>query len=241
MGRRSKRYKQFAEKIDREHLYPVTEAVGLVKETSGANFDPTVECAIRLGVDPSKGDQSVRGTLSLPHGTGKTPRVVVFAKGEAVEAAEAAGADRVGAEDLVAEIDGGWDEFDILVAMAEMMRNVGRLGKKLGPRMPNQKAGTLASSADELGGIIKELKAGRVEFKQDRAAILHVAVGKASFGADQLLENLDHLVGAVVRARPASAKGRYITAIAISSSQGPGVKLDLQDALGRASQSEGPG
>jgi len=233
MAPRTKRYKELAEQVEREQYYATEAAVELVNATSKVSFDPTVECAIRLGVDPSQGDQTVRGTLSLPHGTGKTPRVVAFAKGEAATAAEEAGADRVGDDDLVADIDGGWDEFDILVALAPMMRDIGRLGKKLGPRMPNKKAGTIATDADGIASIVRELKSGRVEFKMDKAAILHVPIGKASFDAAQLLENLDALVGAVVRARPASAKGRYIRAISISSSQGPGVKLDVQDAIAR--------
>jgi large subunit ribosomal protein L1 len=234
MARHGKRYQNLSKLVDKTQRYALEEAVDLIKQTAEANFDQTVEVAIRLGVDPSKGEETVRGSLTLPHGTGRTPRVVVFAKGEEATAAEEAGADRVGADDLIEEIDGGWDEFDVLVAQAQMMRDVGKLGKKLGPRMPNKKAGTIAAQADELAAIIRELKAGRVEFKMDRAAILHVPVGKASFEKQQLLENVSALIAAVVRARPAAAKGRYIVSIALSTSMGPSVKLNVADALDQA-------
>lgn len=233
MPKHGKRYLKLAQLVDKTRLYTVDEAVDLVQQTSEVKFDPTVEITIRLGVDPAKGEQNVRGSLTLPHGTGKTPRIAVFAKGEAAGAAEEAGADRVGAEDLIEAVDGGWSDFDVLVAHATMMRDVGKLGKKLGPRMPNKKSGTIAAQTDELVGIITELKSGRVEFKMDRGAVLHVAIGRASFDRAQLLENLDALVGAVVRARPSAAKGRYITGIALASTMGPGVKLDLSDALAR--------
>jgi len=233
MGRHGKRYQELAKLVNKAHYYPVDEAADLVKKTSKVNFDPAVDVAIRLGVDPSKGEQSVRGSLTLPHGTGKTPRVVVFAKGEAASAAEGAGADRVGAEDLIEALDGGWSEFDVLVAHAPMMRDVGRLGKKLGPRMPNKKAGTIGATPDELAAVVRELKSGRVEFKMDRGAVLHVPVGRASFEAAQVAENLDALIGAIVQARPAAAKGRYIIAISISSAMGPAVKIDVQDAVRR--------
>ncbi|MBM3497715.1 MAG: 50S ribosomal protein L1 [Armatimonadetes bacterium] len=234
MARHSKRYLEAAKLVDKTQLYSLEEAVELVKKTSQVKFDPAVEVAIRLGVDPSKGEQTVRGSLTLPHGTGRTPRVVVFAKGEAAEAAEAAGADRAGGDDLIEAIDGGWSEFDVLVAHASIMREVGKLGKKLGPRMPNKKAGTIAATPEELGSIVRELKSGRVEFKMDRGAVLHVSVGRASFETSQLLENLDALIGAVVQARPSAAKGRYLIGIAIASTMGPGVKIDVQDALRRA-------
>jgi len=234
MARHSKRYLEAAKLVDKTQLYSLEEAVELVKKTSQVKFDPAVEVAIRLGVDPSKGEQTVRGSLTLPHGTGRTPRVVVFAKGEAAEAAEAAGADRAGGDDLIEAIDGGWSEFDVLVAHASKLREVGKLGKKLGPRMPNKKAGTIAATPEELGSIVRELKSGRVEFKMDRGAVLHVSVGRASFETSQLLENLDALIGAVVQARPSAAKGRYLIGIAIASTMGPGVKIDVQDALRRA-------
>ncbi|MGQ9730965.1 MAG: 50S ribosomal protein L1 [Candidatus Zipacnadales bacterium] len=233
MGRHSKRYQKLATLVDKTHYYSVDEAIELVKKTSQVNFDPTVDVAIRLGVDPTKGEQTVRGSLTLPHGTGRTPRVVVFARGEAATAAEQAGADRVGAEDLIEAIDEGWDEYDVLVAHAPMMREVGRLGKKLGPRMPNKKAGTIGATAEELAAIVRELKAGRVEFKMDRGAVLHVSLGKASFQNEMLAENFDALLGAVMMARPAAAKGRYIVGIALSSSMGPGIKVDVNDAVRR--------
>lgn len=233
MARHSKRYINAAKAVDKTRYYSLEEAVNLVKQTSTVKFDSTVDIAVRLGVDPSKGEQNVRGSLTLPHGTGKTPRVVVFARGEAAVAAEQAGADRVGADDLIEDIDGGWSDFDVLVAHAAMMRDVGRLGKKLGPRMPNKKAGTIAATPEELASIVRELKSGRVEFKMDRGAVLHVPVGRASFETNQLLENLDALIGAIVQARPAAAKGRYILGISLSSTMGPAVKVDVQDALRR--------
>jgi large subunit ribosomal protein L1 len=234
MPRHSKRYLEAAKQVDKTQLYAADEAIELVRKTSTVKFDTTVEISIRLGVDPAKGEQSVRGSLTLPHGTGRTPRVVAFAKGEAAEAAETAGADRAGGEDLIEAIDGGWAEYDVLVAHASIMRDVGKLGKKLGPRMPNKKAGTIAATPDELASIVRELKSGRVEFKMDRGAVLHVPLGRVSFETDQLLENLDALVSAVVAARPSAAKGRYILGIAVASTMGPGVKIDVQDALRRA-------
>jgi len=230
MGKRSvgKRTKALRDELDSEKLYELEEAVAVVKEAASAKFDESIEVAIKLGVDPTKGEQSVRGVLTLPHGTGKTPRVVVFARGEAATAAEDEGADRVGAEDLVEEIDKGWDEFDILCAHPDVMRIVGRLGKKLGPRMPNKKAGTLDT---DVGRIVRELKEGRVEFKMDKGAVLHVAVGKASFEPVQLQENIQALLDAVVSRRPPAAKGRYIVSVAISSTMGPGIKIDPQVAL----------
>jgi large subunit ribosomal protein L1 len=223
----SKRSKAVREQLDAEKLYELPEAVAAVKQAATAKFDETIELAIKLDVNPSKGEQSVRGVLTLPHGTGKTPRVVVFARGEAAVEAEEAGADRVGAEELVQEIDKGWSEFDILVAHPEVMRIVGRLGKKLGPRMPNKKAGTLDTN---VGRVVRELKEGRVAFKMDKGAVLHVPVGKASFEPQQLQDNIRALLDAVVRARPASLKGRYIVSIALSSTMGPGIRIDPREA-----------
>ncbi|MFQ6098775.1 MAG: 50S ribosomal protein L1 [Armatimonadota bacterium] len=228
MGKPSKRFRDAASEVDRQRLYSIAEAVELAKKTATANFDETIEAHIRLGVSPGKGDENVRGTLTLPHGTGKVPRVAVFAKGEAAKEAEEAGANRVGAEDLVEEIEKGWDDFDVLVASPDVMRIVGRLGKKLGPRMPSKKAGNITPN---VGDAVRELKRGKVEFKMDKAAVLHVPIGKASFEAKQLEENLRALLDAVVRARPAAAKGRYILGVAISSTMGPGIKIDAQDAL----------
>ena len=234
MGKRnaSKRMRGLKGQLEKGKLHALPEAVAAVREAANAKFDETVEVAIKLGVDASKGEQSVRGVLTLPHGTGKTPRVVVFATGEAATEAEAAGADRVGAEDLVEAIEGGWDEFDILVAHPDVMRIVGRLGKKLGPRMPNKKAGTISP---QVGRVVQELKAGRVEFKMDRAAVLHVPVGKASFEPQQLEENVAALLEAVVRGKPPSVKGRYILSIGLSSTMGPGIKLDVREALAAVS------
>jgi len=230
-GNQGKRYRAAAEKVGSRQVYPVDEALALVKQLASAGFDETVEVAIKLGVQPGKGDQNVRGTIVLPHGTGKVPRVAVFAEGETVRAAEAAGADRVGGEDLVKAIDEGWDEFDILVAQPSMMRVVGPLGKKLGPRMPSKKAGNVT---DDVAAAVAALKSGRAEFKMDRGAVLHVSIGKVSFDAQQLKENLQVLMGAVIAARPSSASGRYIRSIAVSSSMGPGIMLDTADATAQA-------
>lgn len=226
----SKRYDDAREKVDVRHYYTLDEALDLVMETATAGFDETADCAIKLGVTPGKGDQNVRGTVVLPHGTGKVPRVAVFAEGEAVREAEAAGADRVGGEDLVEDIRNGWDEFDVLVAQPQMMRVVGPLGKQLGPRMPSKKAGNIT---DDISGAVSSLKAGKVEFKMDRGAVLHVRLGLVSFGKEQLRENFEALIEAVLAARPASASGRYIRAITLSSTMGPGVKLKVSDVVTR--------
>ncbi len=229
--RGSKRFNSISAKVEPKRAYAVEEAIELVRETGTAAFDETVEVAIKVGVDTSKGDQSVRGTVVLPHGTGKVPRVAVFAEGEVVREAEAAGADRVGGEDLVEAIQQGWDEFDVLVAQPQMMRVVGRLGKTLGPRMPNKKAGTIT---DDIAGTVTALKSGRVEFKMDRGGVVAVPIGKVSFSAEQLRENLDTLVDAVLAARPAAATGRYIVSMSISASMGPGIRLDVSEATSRA-------
>lgn len=227
----SNRFKGISEKVEAKRAYVVDEAIELVKETGTAAFDETVEVALKLGVDTSKGDQSVRGTVVLPHGTGKVPRVAVFAEGEVVRDAEGAGADRVGGEDLVEAIQQGWDEFDVLVAQPQMMRVVGRLGKMLGPRMPNKKAGTIT---DDIASAVGALKSGQVEFKMDRGGVVAVPLGKVSFSSDQLRENLSTLVDAVLAARPAAATGRYIVSISLSASMGPGVSLDVSEATSRA-------
>ena len=227
----SKRFNGISAKVEPKQAYALDEAIELVKETGTAAFDETVEIALKLGVDTGKGDQSVRGTVVLPHGTGKVPRVAVFAEGEVVRDAEAAGADRVGGEDLVEAIQQGWDEFDVLVAQPQMMRVVGRLGKMLGPRMPNKKAGTIT---EDIAGGVSALKSGRVEFKMDRGGVVAVPIGKVSFSVEQLRENLNTLVDAVVAARPAAATGRYIASISLSASMGPGVKVDVAKAINRA-------
>ena len=207
------------------------EALRLVKETASAKFDERVDVAICLGVDPRQGEQMVRGSVLLPHGSGKSPRVAAFAKGEAAQLAEEAGADTVGAEDLVARIEAGWDEFDILVATRDMMRLVGRLGKKLGPRMPNPKAGTVS---DDLAKTIRDLKAGRIEFRMDKGGVIHASVGRCSFSLEQLTENFAALISAILRARPAAAKGQFFRKICLSSSMGPSLLVDPDEAQAAA-------
>jgi large subunit ribosomal protein L1 len=222
--KRSRRYQEAAAKVDPNRYYSLDEALERVVETATADFDETVDCAIKLGVTPGKGDQNVRGTVVLPHGTGKVPRVAVFAEGEAVRAAEAAGADRVGGEDLVKAIQEGWDDFDILVAQPQMMRIVGPLGKMLGPRMPSKKAGNIT---EDVAAAVAALKSGRVEFKMDRGGVLHVPIGRVSFGPEKLRENFLALIDAVMAARPAAATGRFIRSITLSTSMGPGIKVDV--------------
>ena len=227
MGKHGKRYQTAVATLERQELASPREALQRVKETASAKFDETVDVAIRLGVDAKSGEQMVRGTVTLPHGSGKSPRVVAFARGEAAQAAEEAGADLVGAEDLVAKIEGGWKDFDVLVAARDMMRVVGRLGKRLGPRMPNPKAGTVG---EDLGRIVRDLKGGRVQFRMDRGANLQVPMGKVSYTVEQLEENFGTFILAVLRARPASAKGQYIRRIAVSSTMGPSVLVDPTQA-----------
>jgi large subunit ribosomal protein L1 len=227
MGKHGKRLQAAAATLEREQLWSPEEALRRIKELASAKFDETVDVAIRLGVDAKSGEQTVRGVVSLPHGTGKSPRVVAFARGEAAAQAEAAGAELVGGEELVAKIEGGWKDFDILVASRDMMRVVGRLGKRLGPRMPNPKAGTVG---EDIAQIVRELKSGRLQFRMDKGGIVHAPIGKVSYAADQLKENLATLLGAVLRAKPPSAKGQYIRKVAISSTMGPSLLLDLSEA-----------
>jgi large subunit ribosomal protein L1 len=231
MPKHSRRYAELAGKVDRLTYYPVEEAVQLAKETATAKFDETLEMHLKLGADPSKGDQAVRGTVVLPHGTGKVPRVAVFAEGEVAQAATAAGADRVGGEDLVQAIDEGWADFDILVAHPSMMRIVGRLGKKLGPRMPSKKGGNVT---EDVGAAVTELKAGKVEYRMDRGAVVHCPLGKVSFTEEQLVENFLTLLKVIVAARPSSVSGRYLRSLAISTSMGPGIKVNADDAQAKA-------
>ena len=233
MGRHGKRYLTGAKQIEPRRLYPPDEAVRLVKATASAKFTETIEAHIRLGVDPKQADQQVRGTVVLPHGTGQSLRVLVFAKGEKAKEAEGAGADFVGAEDLIEKIQGGWMEFDVAVATPDVMNVVSRLGRLLGPRglMPNPKAGTVTM---DLTRAVREIKAGKIEFRLDKAAIIHAPLGKANFTEAQLLENLTTLVDAINRARPASAKGQYLRSIAIASTMGPGVRVDPAKAQGVA-------
>ncbi len=224
--KRSKAYNAGAEKIDKSALYSPLEAVRLAKATNPAKFDATVEVAFRLGVDPRKADQMVRGTVNLPHGTGKTARVLVFANGEKAEEARAAGADIVGGDDLIDKVAGGYTDFDAAVATPDLMGKVGRLGKVLGPRglMPNPKTGTVTT---DVARAVKEVKAGKVEFRVDKTGIIHCPVGKVSFDAGKLAENASALISSVLKAKPATAKGRYVRSIVVSSTMGPGVPIDL--------------
>jgi large subunit ribosomal protein L1 len=233
MRRHGKRYLTAAKQVVPRQLYAPEEAVRLVQATASAKFNETIEAHVRLGVDPKQADQQVRGTVVLPHGTGKSVRVLVFAKGEKAKEAEAAGADIVGAEDVIEKIQGGWMEFDITVATPDVMNLVSRLGRVLGPRglMPNPKAGTVTM---DLARAIREIKAGKIEFRLDKAGIIHVPLGKAKFTHEQMVENLMALVDAVARARPAAAKGQYVRSLVISSTMGPGIRIDPAKAQGAA-------
>ena len=225
MTQHGKKYKESLDKVDREQLYGVGDAVDLVKELATAKFDETVELAVRLGVDPRKADQIVRGTLSLPEGTGRTNRVAVFAAGDAAAEARAAGADEVGADDLVAKINGGFLDFDVAIATPDLMGQVGSLGRVLGPRglMPNPKTGTVTT---DVGKAVTEFKGGRVEYRTDKVGNIHLGVGKASFKRDQLVNNIRAVVDELQRAKPAAAKGRYFQSITVSTTMGPGVHID---------------
>jgi large subunit ribosomal protein L1 len=226
--RHGKKYLEALKKIDRQRLYTPEEAIKLLKETSFTTFDPTVEVHLRLGIDPRHADQTIRSTVSLPHGTGKTVRVLVFAQGEAAQAAREAGADFVGADDLIARIDKeNFFDFDIAIATPDMMGKVGRLGRKLGPRglMPNPKSGTVVQP-DDLPRTIREVRGGRVEFRNDKTGLLHVAVGKLSFNEQQIYENIAALMEAVKAARPSAAKGTYIKSVTFTSTMSPGIRVD---------------
>ncbi len=224
MPKHGKKYRQAVEKVE-THPYPLKDAIVLAGQVKYAKFDETLEVAMRLGVDPKHADQMVRGTVVLPHGLGKTARVLVFASGEKIREAEEAGADHVGGDDLAKRIEGGWLDFDSVVATPDMMRVVGRLGKVLGPRglMPNPKAGTVTL---DVAKAVQEIKAGKVEFRVDKTGIIHAPVGKLSFGADRLQENAEALIGAVVKAKPSAAKGKYVKGISLSSTMGPGIQVD---------------
>ena len=226
MAKKSKKYVEALNKIDRTRLYDATEALSLVAEVATAKFDETVEAHIKLGVDSRHADQQVRGAVVLPHGTGKTKRVLVFAKGAKAAEAEAAGADFVGAEELVQKIQGeNWFEFDIVVATPDMMGVVGRLGRVLGPKglMPNPKSGTVTF---DVAKAIDEIKAGKVEYRLDKTNIIHVPVGKVSFGGEKLAENFNVLMNAIIKAKPSAAKGQYLRSISVTSTMGPGVKIN---------------
>jgi large subunit ribosomal protein L1 len=225
---RGKKYTEARKTIEPGKRYPLREAVELMVGTGRAKFDETVDAAIRLGVDPKHADQMVRGSVALPHGLGKTVRVLVFAKGDKEKEATDAGADFAGSDDLVEKIKGGWLDFDRVVATPDMMGTVGKLGKVLGPRglMPNPKVGTVTF---DVGKVVKELKAGKVEFRVEKAGIVHTPVGKVSFGLDKLLGNVTALLETIVKLKPASSKGTYLKSISLSTTMGPGVKVDPLD------------
>ena len=226
MAKKSKKYVEALGKIDRNRLYDSKEALTLVSEIATAKFDETVEAHVKLGVDSSHADQQVRGAIVLPHGTGKTKKVLVFAKGEKAKEAEAAGADFVGAEDLVQKIQKeNWFDFDVVVATPDMMGVVGRLGRVLGPKglMPNPKSGTVTFDVTK---AVEEIKAGKVEYRLDKSNIIHVAIGKVSFGGEKLAENFNVLMNAIIKAKPSAAKGQYLRSISVTSTMGPGVKIN---------------
>jgi large subunit ribosomal protein L1 len=233
MSANGKSYRAALAKVDRTQRYLLEDSLRLVKETARAKFDETVEMAVRLGVDPRQADQNVRGTVSLPHGMGKTVRVLAFAKGDKEKEAQEAGADFVGADDLIKKISDGWFDFDKTVATPDMMGAVGRIGKILGPRglMPNPKTGTVTL---DIGKAVQEIKAGKLEFRVDKAGIVHVPVGKASFRAEQLIDNAKAVLMSLLRAKPASAKGNYVRGVTISTTMGPGIKVDLSQVRSMA-------
>ena len=229
MPNHSKRYNAVVRDVDTKAVYDVVEAIELAKKTATAKFPETIDVAVRLGVDPRHGDQMVRGTTNLPHGTGKVRRVAVFAKGEKAEEASAAGADVVGADELITQIQQGWRDFDLLLATPDMMGAVGRvLGRTLGPRMPSPRSGTVTN---DIGRVVRDIKsASRVEYRVEKAGIIHMPIGKVNFSTEQLLENFTVLLSALIKARPAAAKGRYLKGITVSSTMGPGFDVDVQRA-----------
>lgn len=227
----SKRMQEAYKLVETRKTYPIKEAVDLIKKTPAPKFDETIDLALSFDVDPKQSDQMVRGTVALPHGTGKAVRVLVFAKGDAERAAKEAGADIVGSEDLVAKVEGGWLEFDSVVATPDMMRDIAKLGRVLGPRglMPSPKAGTVTP---DVGRAVKEVKKGKVEFRMDKQADIHLGIGKRSFAADAIEENLRAVMEAVWKAKPPGAKGRYLKSVAISTTMGPGLRLDPAEGRG---------
>jgi large subunit ribosomal protein L1 len=235
---RGKRYRQGLEKVDRSRKYPPAEAVRLLQETASAKFDETVELHVRLGVNVRHAEEQLRGTLALPHGIGKDVTVAVFAKGQKARDAEAAGADFVGDEDLASRVEEGWTDFDVAVATPDMMPVVGKLGRVLGPqgKMPNPKVGTVT---DDIEKAVGESKSGKVEYRTDRQAIVHLTIGKAGFDEQQLLDNYAAVIDEIVRAKPAGAKGRYILSTTLTTTMGPGIRVDAGRAVDRAAVSDG--
>ena len=236
MAKHGKKYEAAVARVDREREYPPLEAVELLKEVAYANFDETIEVHYRLNIDPRQADQAVRSTVSLPHGTGSEVRVLVFAVGDAARAAEEAGADYVGSDDLVAQINDGWLEFDATIAMADQMSKVGGLGRILGRRglMPNPRAGTVVRDADDLPDVIRGVKGGRIEYRNDRTGLIHNSIGKKSFAVEQILENLLTLTSAIQRDRPDAVRGPFCQSIYITSTMAPGIKLDVAETLAAA-------
>ncbi|QHS23930.1 50S ribosomal protein L1 [Virgibacillus sp. MSP4-1] len=230
MAKKSKKHAEALKLVDRSKAYEINEAVEVVKKAATANFDESVEAAFRLGVDPKKADQQIRGAMVLPHGTGKTQRVLVFAKGDKAKEAEAAGADYVGEQDYINKINQGWFDFDVVVATPDMMAEVGKLGRVLGPKglMPNPKTGTVTFEVEK---AVNEIKAGKVEYRVDKSGNIHVPIGKVSFEDQKLVENLEAVVEQVVKAKPQSSKGIYMRNVSISSTMGPGVHVDVSKYL----------
>lgn len=228
MVKRGKRYSEAVKQIDQSKVYPIEEAVEILKELPKANFDETVEVAYRLGVNPKNADEQIRGAMVLPHGTGKTQRVLVFAKGEKAEEAETAGADYVGAEDLIEKVNSGWLDFDVVVATPDMMAEVGKLGRILGPKglMPNPRTGTVTF---EIEKAVSDIKAGQVEYRVDQSGNLHVPIGKISFENSQLVENFDALTKELVRIKPSASKGTYMRNVSLTSTMSPGIKIDVSN------------
>jgi large subunit ribosomal protein L1 len=233
MTKHGKKYREAANQVEQAKVYPPREAIELAKKTSFAKFDETLELHLRMGLDPRHAEQQVRGVASLPHGLGKKVRVVVFTQGEAVRIAEEAGADYAGGDDLIKKVEEGWLDFDVAIATPDIMGRIGKLGKILGRRglMPNPKVGTVVAAAD-LPKAIKEVQAGRVEFKMDRTANIHLSLGKVSFEADKLLENLTSVIETVVKSRPSGAKGQYVKSAFLTTSMGPSIELDLKRRTG---------
>lgn len=228
MGQKSKRAREMSKLVDSTKVYSVSEAIEILKKSPPVKFEQSVEVSLRLGVDPRKSDQNVRGTVALPNGTGKSLRILVFAKGDKAQEAQQAGADYVGHQELVDKVAGGWTDFDAVVATPDMMRDVGKLGKVLGPRglMPTPKAGTVTT---DVATAIRELKGGKIEFKSDRHGVVNSLVGKLNFSVESLLQNIRTFVAAVVRSKPSTAKGQYLKSVSLSSTMGPGMKVDLRE------------